>query len=142
MKLKNLFTCCLIVLATCFAINLEASFINNGRFLSDAVRLNVGGTLDNNGEIIGRTSINLSCEALVGKGKIQAPKIVIKTKIFAYTGKISCSESCIIIVSEPFNEKMFKKEGSGKFDIIVDSDDNPKPVRKSLVPATLEFTVE
>lgn len=139
-KIIFLFCCLCVLLASS---HLEATFNNTGRFLSDNVALNVGGTLDNNGEIIGRTSLALSCDVLTGKGLIQSPKVVIKAKHFAYTGKISCTESCTIIVSEPFNESMFTKHGKGKLEIIVDNGDSKKNMFRKCLPApTLEFTAE
>lgn len=116
----SLFGSLLFFLALLSTQNAEAGFSNNGRMQSTNLNLNVGGTLDNNGELIGTESAKISCDTLSGKGVITSPEISIKTGIFAYTGKIECSGKCIIIAKSPFNEKMFKRSGKGEFIIIID----------------------
>lgn len=107
----------LTVLCTGFA---EAGFSNSGKFQSRNLNLSVGGTLENNGELIGTETAKLSCETLTGKGIINSPEITIRTNIFAYTGTINCTGKCVIIASTPFNEKMFKRVGKGEFIIVYD----------------------
>lgn len=138
MKLSNALFGGLIFLSTLLGVqNVEAGFSNNGRMQSRTLNLSVGGTLDNNGELIGTESANLSCDTLSGKGLISSPQISIKTKIFAYTGKINCNGKCTIITSSPFDEKMFKREGGGEFVIIIDTN----PARKAVHSFTGEYEI-
>lgn len=111
----------ILCLALLTVQNAEAGFSNSGRMKSKNLNISVNGTLDNNGELTGSETATLSCETLSGKGLIKSPQISIKTKIFAFTGTIDCSEECTIISSTPFDETMFKRLGNGKFVIIVDA---------------------
>lgn len=142
MKLRFLSSLLFAVLSFSAPLNLAADFNNTSRLVSDNVRLNVSGQYENSGQIIGRNSICLNCDALTGNGRIRAPKITIKTKVFNFTGSISCSETCTIITSEPFDEKMFKRKGGGKFEIIVNSDEPSKKTNKSVGPQTIKIIVD
>ncbi|MCE5316423.1 MAG: hypothetical protein LLG04_03545 [Parachlamydia sp.] len=106
--------------------NVEAGFSNSGRMQSKNLNLSIGGTLDNNGELNGSETATLSCETLSGKGLIKSPQISIKTKIFAYTGTIECSETCTIVASKSFDESMFKRKGNGEFVIIIEEKNDKK----------------
>ncbi|MBA2728359.1 MAG: hypothetical protein H0U49_09335 [Parachlamydiaceae bacterium] len=129
----------LIFLSTLLSMqNVEAGFSNSGRMQSKNISLSIGGTLDNNGELIGTESATLSCDTLSGKGLLSSPQISIKTEVFAYTGKIDCSGKCTIIANRPFDDKMFKRSGGGEFVIIID--DNP--VNKTAKQAIHSFTTE
>lgn len=111
----------LICLLTVFcAQHVEAGFSNSGRMQSKNLNISVGGTLDNNGELIGSETATLSCDTLSGKGLIRSPQMTIKAKIFAYTGTIDCTGKCTIISSTPFDEKIFKREGKGEYIIVID----------------------
>lgn len=106
---------------TLFAMqNVEAGFSNNGRMQSKNLNLSIGGTLDNNGELIGVESLTLSSDTLSGKGLISSPHISINTKTFAFTGTIECNGTCTIITRHSFDARMFKRRGAGEFIIVVD----------------------
>ncbi len=112
----------IVFLFTLFCIqNVEAGYSNNGRMQAKNLNLSVGGTLDNNGELIGTESANLSCDTLSGKGFIRSPQISIETNIFAFTGTIDCGNKCTIISKTPFDEKMFKRKGDGEFVILIEN---------------------
>jgi|GEM_PF-4006776 len=124
MKLScSVFGSLIFLSALFFVQNIEAGYSNNGRMQSKNLNLSIGGTLDNNGELIATESANLSCDTLSGEGLISSPQISIKTKVFAYTGKIDCSGKCTITASSPFDEQMFISSGGGEFIIIID--ENP-----------------
>jgi hypothetical protein len=134
MKLSKTFFGSIIFLSTLFCVNnVEAGFSNSGKMQSKNLNLSVGGTLDNNGELIGIETATLSCDTLTGKGTISSPQISINTKIFAYTGKIDCSGKCTIIAGSSFNEKMFKRTGGGEFVIIID--ENPSTSTTKQIPS-------
>lgn len=99
----------------------ECGFSNHGIWRSENINLVVNGTLENEGELIGSNSATLCCETLSGSGLIQAPQIIIKTKAFAYTGKIDCSGKCLVIASHIFDEHMFERSGDGEFVILYDT---------------------
>src|SRR5690242_13144831 len=117
--MKNIYSIlfALTVLFTGFA---EAGFINGGKFQGKQLNLNVAGTLENNGQLIGTESARINCDTITGKGLIESPDITLRTHTFAYTGTINCSGKCVIISSTPFNEKMFKRMGKGEFIIVHD----------------------
>lgn len=117
---------------------LEAGFSNSGRMQSKNLTLSVGGTLDNNGELIGSESANLSCDTLSGKGLIQSPQITIQTETFAYKGTIDCSGICTIRSAQPFDEKMFTRKGAGKFIITID----PKLKKKGPSPVIFDYVID
>ena len=151
MKLSFSAIGCLLFMLTFFYIqNVEAGFSNNGRMQSNHLNLSVGGTLDNNGVLIGTESATISCDTLSGKGLLQSPQISIKAKIFAYTGTIDCNGKCTIITSIPFDESMFKRTGGGEFIIVIDEssgNDYSKQKTKSLtsdynITDGLEFQVD
>jgi filamentous hemagglutinin len=117
--------------------NVEAGgFSNGGRMHSKNLNLSIGGTLDNNGELIGTESAAISCDTLSGKGLISSPQISIKTKLFAYTGTIDCNGKCTITTSSPFDQKMFKRSGGGEFIIIVD-----KTAKQAVKYLAEEYTI-
>lgn len=131
MKLSfSIFGKLLFLLTLLCVQNVEAGFSNSGRMQSRNLNLSIGGTLDNNGELIGTETATLSCDTFSGKGLLSSPQISIKTKIFAYTGTIECSGKCTIITSSPFDENMFKRSGEGEFVIIV-VDPNQAPAAHS-----------
>ena len=103
-----------------FYTSLYAGFFNSGTMQSKSLNLSIGGTLENNGELIGIESARISCDTFSGKGILRAPDIQLKTAVFAYTGTIDCSGKCTITTSESFNQKMFKRRGGGEFKIIID----------------------
>ncbi|MGA8163561.1 MAG: hypothetical protein WB791_00870 [Waddliaceae bacterium] len=128
---------CLLAAAASFCLqHVEAGFSNPGRMESKHLNIDIHGTLDNNGELIGRESATISCDTISGKGLIQAPEISLTTKIFAFTGTIECSEKCTIVTSASFDEKMFENTGEGEFIIVVDENSEEggeeKPTLKSL----------
>lgn len=118
------------------------SFINSGRMQLRNVNISVNWTFDNNGELIGTDTANIECETITGKGVIRSPQISIKTKIFAYTGTIDCSEKCTITVSTPFKDTMFKRKGKGEFTVIIDESLEKKPVPSAAIDYTLSDEVE
>lgn len=120
--------------------NVEAGFSNSGRMQSKNLNISVGGTLDNNGELIGTESANLSCDTLSGKGLIRSPQISIKTKIFAFTGTIDCDGQCTIITSAPFDDKMFKRKGKGEFIIIVDENPGKSTTQQTIKSSIRSYT--
>lgn len=112
----------LAVLLSSIIINhVESGFSNHGKWQSDHLNLVVNGTLENDGELSGVSSATLCCETLTGSGLIKAPQIIIKAKAFAFSGKIECSEKCLIIVSHLFDEEMFERSGGGEFIILYDT---------------------
>ena len=132
----------IIFLSALFCVqNVEAGFSNSGRMQSKNLNLSVGGTLDNNGELIGTESATLSCDTLSGKGSLSSPQISIKTKIFAYTGKIDCSGKCTIIASSPFDDKMFKRSGGGEFIIIIDENPVNKTTKQAIRSLTNDYNI-
>ena len=142
MKLSSTLFGSIIFLLTLLCMqHVEAGFSNAGRMQSKNLNLSVGGTLDNNGELIGIESIHASCETLSGKGLISSPQITIKTQIFAYTGTIDCSGKCTIITSQPFNEKIFKRGGRGEFIIIIDKNPVGKVGKKAIRSLTNECNI-
>lgn len=109
---------------------------------SKNLNLSIGGTLDNNGELIGTESATLSCDTLSGKGLLSSPQISIKTKIFAYTGTIDCSGKCTIITNSPFDDKMFKRQGGGEFIIIIDENPVKNTSKQAVVRSlTCEYNI-
>lgn len=138
MTFKSLFFCFTIFTFAFFLTPMEAGFSNSGRMQSRNLQLCVGGTLDNQGELIGTESANLSCDTLTGKGLISAPMITIKAKIFAFTGRIHCTNQCLIITSQPFNERMFKALGGGQFTVVVDDNFD----RKTSIDEVRESSLE
>ncbi|MFV0340600.1 MAG: hypothetical protein ACK5MA_08275 [Parachlamydiaceae bacterium] len=120
-----------LLIALFFGASAEAGFSNSGTFKSDRLNLNIGGTLENDGKLIGVELANISCQTITGKGLIQSPEITIKADVFAYTGTIDCSGKCLIIVKTPFNEKMFKRTGGGEF--IISLEENASPAKKALL---------
>lgn len=119
--MKSLFLLSGLLLLSVFSTQtVEAGLSNGGRMQSTHLQLSVGGTLDNNGELIGTETANLACDTLSGKGLIRSPQISIRAKLFAYTGTIDCNGKCTIVTSAPFNEKMFKRKGGGEFVILID----------------------
>lgn len=127
MNLSNTFFRTLIFLSVLFCMqNVKADFSTNSRMQAKYLQLSVGGTLNNNGELFGTESATLSCDTFSGKGLLRSPQISIKTKTFAYTGKIDCSGKCTIIASKPFNKKMFKHTGGGELIIIIDENQDNK----------------
>ena len=109
--------CCLSLFCTS---QVEAGFTNSGRMQSNQLNLSVGGTLDNNGELIGIESANIKCDTLSGKGLIKLSQITIKAKLFAFTGVIECDGKCTITTGSTFNKKMFKRKGKGEFVFVID----------------------
>ncbi|SCA63468.1 Uncharacterized protein SCG7109_AP_00080 [Chlamydiales bacterium SCGC AG-110-M15] len=123
MKISKLFaslTCLAVFVAAFIANPVEAGFSNNGHFQSKNLNLSSQTVLDNNGELVGSESVKLSCGTLTGTGLIKAPRVEIKTKLFAYTGTIDCDGECIIRVSQVFDETMFKRAGAGEFIIVIE----------------------
>lgn len=120
---------------------IEAGFSNSGRMQSRILTLSVGGTLDNNGELIGTESAALSCDTFAGKGLLSSPQISIRTNTFAYTGKIDCSGKCTIIASSPFNQKMFRRSGGGEFIVIIDKDPLNYPNKQAAHPFIDEYEI-
>lgn len=112
--------------------SLEAGFSNGGRFQSTNLQLNVGGTLENNGELIGTASADITCDTITGKGAIRSPHIIIRTQTFAFKGVIDCHGKCTIIVGTPFDANMFKRRGGGEFIIVVAGDDWHKNIPMSV----------
>jgi hypothetical protein len=111
--------------------NVEAGFSNNGRMQSKNLNLNIGGTLDNNGELIGTESATIVCDTISGKGLLSSPQISLKAKVFAYTGTIDCAGKCTIVTASAFNEGMFKRTGGGEFVIVVDPNLGQNSPKKS-----------
>jgi hypothetical protein len=73
------------------------------------------------GNFFAEQSIDVSCSEIIrGRGRLKAPTLHIVTKNFAFTGTIECSGTCEIISQEPFNQKMFKRKGPGRFIIKID----------------------
>jgi hypothetical protein len=144
MKFKFLASCAIYLITVFCSQNAEAGFSNSGKMQSKNLNLTVGGTLDNNGELIGTESANIGCDTLSGKGVIRSPQITIQSKLFAYTGIIDCSGKCIITVSSPFNEKMFKRKGGGEFIIIIDEkfDKQANVQHKALMHSDYEISDE
>ncbi len=108
----------LLSLFCCFQLN--AGFSNSGKMQSKNLQISTGGTLENNGELIGTTSATLCCDTLSGNGLIQAPSISITAKTFDFKGTIDCSNCCTITTATPFKKKMFKRSGGGEFIFVVD----------------------
>ncbi len=124
----------LLLFLFAYSIHAEAAFSNNGRMQSTDLNLSIGGTLDNDGELIGVETAKISCETLTGKGLIRAPDILIKAKFFAFTGTIDCSNTCTIITSAPFNEAMCQRTGGGEWIVIIhEAWDTPLPLSQPLL---------
>ena len=88
----------------------SAGFYNGGTFQSKNLNLNIGGTLENNGSLIGTESANVTCGTFAGdkNGLLKSPVITLTTDVFNYKGTIECSDQCTIYVKEAFNKKIFK----------------------------------
>ena len=99
--------------------NSYAGFDNSGTMQSNELNLNTN-TLNNDGKLIGLTSINIQCDSFSGKGYMKSPNIKIIAKEFLYKGTIECSKECIIITAKPFKHDMFKHAGAGSFKFEVD----------------------
>ncbi len=142
MKLSFSIFASLIFLFTLMCVqHAEAGFSNNGRMQSKNLNLSIGGTLDNNGDLIGKESVTLSCDTLSGNGLICSPQISIKTKIFAYNGTIDCSGKCTITTSSPFDETMFKSQGGGEFIIILEENRVKNSSKQAFRRSTSEYEI-
>ncbi len=83
---KNWF-CAVICMITLFcSYQIEACFSINGRIQSKKLNFFVGGTLDNNGELIGTETANINCETLSGKGVIDLLKSLLKQNYLLIQG--------------------------------------------------------
>lgn len=121
--------------------NAEAGFSNSGCMQSRHLNLSVGGTLDNNGTLIGTESAKLSCDTLSGNGLIRSPQIFIQSKMFAYTGTIDCNGKCTIVTCAPFNENMFKRKGGGEFIIVID-ENLGKQAQSNIQIKSMEYYIQ
>ncbi len=100
---------------------LSAGFYNGGTMQMKNLSLNVGGTLENNGSLIGAELAQVTCGTFAGneQGLLKAPLITLVTDVFNYKGTIECSDQCHIYVKEPFDTKMFEQKGEGLFKIVI-----------------------
>ncbi len=104
-----------LVLNSTFLVNLKSDI------QSKVVNFSVGQDMTADETFTGAEAINLSVgETLRGSGNFRAPVIDITAKKFEFTGTIHCDNVCNITTQEPFNEKMFKRSGKGKFIIKAD----------------------
>jgi len=129
-----------ILALLCFS-NAEAGFTNNGRMQGNNLNISVNGTLDNNGELIGHQSMNLSSDTISGSGLIRSPEMSIKTKIFAFTGTIDCLGKCSITSATPFDENMFKRSGNGVITITVNGNLNRELSNKAFKDEVIDYTI-
>lgn len=138
MKFLFLILGCVLLCAT----HAHAGFSNGGTMKSNNLNLSIGGTLDNNGSLIGTQSAYIKCDTITGKGLISSPQITLKAKIFAYTGTIDCSGICTIITSSPVDVNLFKRTGGGQFVYVVDANQVKHLQGEYLIQDTLDFQTE
>lgn len=91
---------------------------NYGTILSGVIEKSAT-TIINNGDYYAMQKVSLKSNNFKGTGLVEAPTIYITTKKFEFTGTLRCHGTCIIHAGESFDENMFKREGDGKFIIIV-----------------------
>jgi hypothetical protein len=142
-KLSSTVACAALMLAGLVSNPLEAGFSNTGEMESPNLSMQIAGTLENDGVLIGNESAYLECETLTGTGYIIAPLVEIKANIFAYTGTIECEKQCVITTSQAFEEDMFTKAGEGEFIVIVDPEYKAKEeAAEAAEAAEADATVE
>ncbi len=104
------------------ALNLLISITSHASFEGGVINLHVGQEMNNNGVTSAGKKLCLTCGGTIkGNGRFEAPEIEIRTKKFEFTGTISCTKKCVIIVQEPFDQAMFKRTGGGEFVIKIES---------------------
>ena len=91
---------------------------NNSIIEANVIDLHTIGKVFNDGALIARSAINISCSELVGDGLISAPQMVLNIDTFNYTGTIECLDICELYVKNPFDENMFTRKGNGHIKII------------------------
>lgn len=64
-------------------------------------------------------TITMIGKQFTSNGILDGKKIYLTFDKLNFTGTIICSDECIIKCKEPFDYNMFKREGSGKFKVII-----------------------
>lgn len=94
-------------------------------------------TVINNGDYYAMKKVSIHADMFKGTGFIDAPTIVIETKKFEFTGTIRCYGNCLIHAEEPFDETMFKREGSGSFIVTTGKNaDNKQIISEGQISST------
>lgn len=88
---------------------LASSIISNNIFCAGNV-IELSGTQSSN-------QINVEADIVKGSGTLDGNDISIDCDEFQFTGTIRCNKSCKINAKKAFNHGIFKREGSGTFNI-------------------------
>ncbi len=100
------------------------------------------GELQLDGTMSSKDVLTLTCrEVISGTGLLKAPRIVLKTKKFEFTGTIECDNDCFITAQEPFDENIFTRKGQGKFYIRIEQPETVHDEKSENAPSK-EFTIE
>lgn len=120
-KLFTLFSSATALLSlVCFA-PMEATYVVTDTVKADNLNLVLSsGNAENNGNLIGKDSVNINVNTFSGLGSIIAPNVMITVKKFEYIGTINCSGTCTIKAGQPFDASQFNAIGGGEVVITID----------------------
>lgn len=100
------------------SVSFAGDFNNSGIFESNKLYFSANRII-NDGQLIGRQSVYLESNELLGVGLIKSPFITIKAKTFNFTGTIECLSYCEIHSENSFNQYLFTKAGKGEIKIFI-----------------------
>ena len=72
-----------------------------------------------NGSVYCKQECLINATKIEANGTIEAKKVIIICDTFNFSGTICCSEECIIYVKNPFDYTQLKRNGEGKFTVII-----------------------